>query len=467
MYRIFLSWRFLRSRRTNLIGVFGIFLAVGALILILSIMTGFLEETRRSARGSLSDLIITMPPYSDSRRPRDPAPVLEILRKDERVEGASAHLGWMCILTRQDERSLRILVDSQSSEIAGIKLTGIDPATEDNATEFRSSLDKVGRADDGTIEAPRLRVAKLEDPFAAPPEYNANVGRPRASVIVGEKVMTYHGLRRGSFITLMTAVPDPASDTGWSAKKREFVVAGCFRSGENEIDLERVYIDRGQLARFLAGVSEDDPVPEDAILYSEVLVKLKDYARDAEGARAALGAQLFQAGLIDESCSIRTWEEFRGALLGAIENERVLMGIMLSLILVVAGFTIFAILSMMVTEKRRDIGILTALGATPRGVLVLFLLIGFWDALIGAFTGAIVGTWMAIKIDPFERWLSDTFGVQIFNRDVYLFDSIPSVVTPVAVAAIVIGAFVCTLVFAAIPAWRAASLDPVEALRNE
>ncbi len=467
MYRIFLSWRFLRSRRTNLIGVFGIFLAVGALILILSIMTGFLEETRRSARGSLSDLIITMPPYSESRRPRDPAPVLEVLRKDKRVEGASAHLGWMCILTRQDERSLRILVDSQSSEIAGIKLTGVDPATEDNATEFRASLDKAGRAEDGTMEAPRLRVANLQNPFAAPPEYNASVGRPRASVIVGEKVMTYHGLRRGSFITLMTAVPDPDSDTGWSAKKREFVVAGCFRSGENEIDLERVYIDRGQMARFLAGVSEDDPVPEDAILYSEVLVKLKDYARDAESARAGLGAQLFQVGLIDETCSIRTWEEFRGALLGAIENERVLMGIMLSLILVVAGFTIFAILSMMVTEKRRDIGILTALGATPRGVLVLVLLIGFWDALIGAFTGAIVGIWMAIKIDPFERWLSDTFGVEIFNRDVYLFDSIPSVVTPMAVAAIVVGAFVCTLVFAAIPAWRAASLDPVEALRNE
>lgn len=467
MYRVFLSWRFLRSRRTNLIGVFGIFLAVGALILILSIMTGFLEETRRSARGSLSDLIITLPPYSDSRRPRDPAPVLELLRADERVEGASAHLGWMCILTRQDERSLRILVDSQSSEIAGIKLTGVDPATEDDATEFRPSLDTVGRDENGDIVAPRLRVANLADPFAAPPEYDASIGRPRASVIVGEKVMTYHGLRRGSFITLMTAVPDPASDTGWSAKKREFVVAGCFRSGENEIDLERVYIDRGQLARFLSGVSEDDALPQDSIHFSEVLVKLKDYERDAEAARAAFGAQLFRAGLIDESCSIRTWEEFREALLGAIENERVLMGIMLSLILVVAGFTIFAILSMMVTEKRRDIGVLTALGATPRGVLVLFLLIGFWDALIGALFGAVAGTWMALEIDPLERKLSETFGVQIFNREVYLFDSIPSVVTPLAVAAIVVGAFVCTLVFAAIPAWRAANLDPVEALRNE
>ncbi|MCY3000622.1 MAG: FtsX-like permease family protein [Planctomycetota bacterium] len=449
MYRVFLSWRFLRRRRTNLIGVFGIFLAVGALILILSIMTGFLEETRRSARGSLSDLILTLPPYKDARRPREPGPILEAIRADPRVEGASAHLGWMCILTRQDESSLRILIDSQSSEIAGIKLTGVDANDEKGSTEFLESLDRVGRNKDGEIE------------------YDSTVGRPRASVVVGEKVMAYHRLRRGSFITLMTAVPDPGSDTGWSAKKREFVVAGTFRSGENEIDLERVYVDREQLARFLAGASEDDPVPSDAILFSEVLVKLKDYSGEAEAVREELGASLYKAGLIDESCSLRTWEEFRGTLLGAIENERVLMGIMLSLILVVAGFTIFAILSMMVTEKRRDIGILTALGATPNGVLALFLLIGFWDALIGAISGAVIGTWMAIKIDPFERWLSDTFGVQIFNRDVYLFDSIPSVVTPLAVGLIVLGAFVCTLVFAAIPAWRAAHLDPVEALRND
>jgi lipoprotein-releasing system permease protein len=136
-------------------------------------------------------------------------------------------------------------------------------------------------------------------------------------------------------------------------------------------------------------------------------------------------------------------------------------------VLLVAGFTIFAILSMMVTEKRRDIGILTALGATPHGVLVLFLMIGFWDVALGALTGAIAGVWAALEIDAIERWLSSLLGVQIFNRNVYIFDTIPSIVQPLAVATIVLGALVCTLLFAAIPAWKAATMDPVEALRFE
>jgi lipoprotein-releasing system permease protein len=153
--------------------------------------------------------------------------------------------------------------------------------------------------------------------------------------------------------------------------------------------------------------------------------------------------------------------------LGAIENERVLMAIMLSLVLVVAGFTIFAILSMMVTEKRRDIGVLAALGATPRGIQQLFLMIAFWDALLGGLLGGVLGTWGALEIDAIERWLSRTFGVQIFDRSVYLFDHIPSVVQPLWVATIVMGAFLCALVFAAIPAWRAARLDPLDALRYE
>ena len=143
------------------------------------------------------------------------------------------------------------------------------------------------------------------------------------------------------------------------------------------------------------------------------------------------------------------------------------MGIMLGLIVMVAAFTVFAILMMMVTEKRRDIGILTALGATRRSILYIFLMIGMWNAVLGCAFGATLGTLGALRIDAIEQWLSRTLGIEIFDRDVYLFDHIPSVVSPMAVVLIVIGGLVATAVFSLVPAWTASRLHPIDALRDE
>ena len=459
LYKYFLSWRYLRRRRTNVIGIVGIFVGVSALILILSIMSGFLEESRRTLRGSLSDLIITPYPGA-SEAPRDPELVLERIREDQRVEAAAAHLVWFCIVAGEDADLGRILSSSQYGQYAGVKLVGVDVGPEFAATQLRENLTRAPKH--GSV------VADPDDPFAPPPPSAGppTSGRVRPSIVMGEQLFRTHGLHRGATVNLMTAMPDPTTGD-LATSNREYTVAGTFRSGENELDLDRIYMQRDQLALFLAGLDEDFEVPEDALQYSEILVKLHDYERDGVVLRDELRSDLIGEGLLPDFSSVKTWEQFRGALLGAIENERTLMAIMLSLVLLVAGFTIFAILSMMVTEKRRDIGILTALGATQRGVLVLFLMIGFWDALLGATSGAIAGTWAAFNIDPIERWLSATFGISIFDRNVYLFDHIPSVVYPEAVAAIVLGAFVCTLLFAAIPAWKAAAMDPLDSLRYE
>jgi lipoprotein-releasing system permease protein len=335
-----------------------------------------------------------------------------------------------------------------TGRFVGVELVGIDVEGELETTELRESLARESRFGLGQVEDPR-------DPFSAPPGWAGF--EPWDWVVVGEQLARQHDLYRGAEINIGTMIPDPVTGEVHQSN-RKFLVAGTFRSRENEVDLGRIYLDRRQLADFLGGERS----------FSQVLVKLKDYPRDSqrfvEDARLALAAKRLIRG---DPYEVRTWEQYRGNILGAIENEKTLMGIMLSLVLIVAGFTVFAILSMMVTEKRRDIGILTALGATPRGILGLFLMIGFWDALIGALLGAIFGVWAALEIDNIEQWLSATFGWQIFNRDVYLFDHIPTVVEPTGVALIVLGAFSCTLVFAAIPAWRAARMHPLDALRYE
>jgi lipoprotein-releasing system permease protein len=455
MYRTFLSWRYMRARRTNVIGIIGICVGVGALILILSIMAGFLDETRKTVRGSLSDLVIQpleLQHLDKSELSYDPARLLEVVRSDPRVSAACAELTWFGILSLSGPQAAvanQRLADSQIGRLSGVRLVGIDVEDEYQTTELKRALQRE------TLFGGD-RVADVDRPFDPPPGYHPD-GLPLDSVLVGEQLAYAWHLRRGSEIMLMTGVLDSKSE--FKTSNRRYVVAGTFRSQENEMDLEQVILDRRELKNLLGGPRQ----------YSQVLVKLKNYAKDGATVRRDIERNLYAAGVLHNAGfnEVRTWEEFRRTLLGAIENEKTLMAIMLSLVLVVAGFTIFAILSMMITEKRRDIGILSALGATPNGVLVLFLLIGFWDALIGALAGAAIGTGLALEIDPIERWLSATFGVEIFNRKVYLFDHIPAVVEPWPVAIIVLGAFVCVLLFAALPAWKAGRLHPLDALRYE
>ena len=458
MYRTFLSLRYLRARRTSWIGVAGIFVAVGALILILSIMSGFLSESRSVLRGSLADVVI-QPQFELPGRdgaPLDPdgEEMLEIVRADPRVAGACLQLQWGAILGQEGKGY--VIRDPQYFDLTIVRVIGIDIEDEFEASELLDAL---------TAET-RLPVQRVADPgvaFAPPPGYDPEErdSRPLERAIVGEQLAYNWGIDRGDEIELQTTAYDPDTGSLGDPSNQRFVVAGTFRTGENEADLQRIYLDRRVLADFLGGARD----------YSALLVRLEDYDRDAEAFVPEIHEKLFAAGLLHDPRrsfgEVRTWEQFNSTWLAAVENEKVLMGIMLSLVMVVAGFTVFAILSMMVTEKRRDVGVLCALGAPPRGVLLLFLAVGFWQAFIGATAGTIAGVWAALEIDAIEAWLSRTLGVEIFNRNVYYFDRIPSVVEPFGVAMIVSGAFACALLFAAFPAWKAARLSPIDALRYE
>ncbi len=497
MYRSFLSWRYLRHRPTNLIGMVGIFVGVGAMVLILSIMTGFLDETRRAVRGSLADLLIEPFTNSADQVPK-PGPILEVLAATPEVKGATAQLRYAALITltgRDSEFSGALMQSASYGKLSQVQLIGIDVRTPErlmqpalsvaswimggdaprpkiydelNTTGFLESVVRVGREHraEELGEAAISSRGPSRDPVLNPlmPFYeesndpSTGIIRPRPAVVIGAELAKQLVLQRGDVVQLSTAIVSKDVPGEFEVNNLEFVISGFFKSTENDMNLGTVYLPRQKLSEFMGR----------SAVFSQVLVTLHDYAADGETVRDALRQDLYSQGLISSRTGgVKTWEEFRGNLLGAIENERILMGIMLSLVMVVASFTIFAILSMMVTEKRRDIGILCALGATRSGILHTFLWIAFWDALLGAVSGAVFGVWASLRIDAIEIWLSSKLGFQIFDRDVYLFDHIPTVVMPMAVAAIVLGAFVCALLFAALPAWRAARLDPLEALRYE
>src|SRR5258708_30261043 len=145
MYKSFLSWRYLLRRPVNLIGIAGILVGTGALILILSIMSGFLEETRRTVRGSLADLIIepTDQPRRDGRTvPEEPSRILELVRADPRVVAACAQLTWFGLLAPggADAQDSRVkLFDPQNASRAGVQLVGIAPHDGVQVSELRAT----------------------------------------------------------------------------------------------------------------------------------------------------------------------------------------------------------------------------------------------------------------------------------------------------------------------------------------
>ncbi len=461
MYRFFLSLRYIIMRPINWIGTLSIFVAVSALILILAIMSGFLEESRSHLRGHLSDLVVTpsfdMPITSKRSYPsRDTAGILAEIEKHPAVVAAAPQLVYYGMLV--PPHSEVIMTDPSGMGMVMVNFLGVDIPKEYGATALLEDLKK-----DTKFGPFDQRPADLDDPFAYPANYHPGEdGRPRDPIIMGERLAARWGLRKGHEMELATATLDPETGAFLQAGNRRVVLVGTFRSSFNEMDLSRLYMPREVLADWLGRPGQ----------YSQVVVKLRDYERDHEGAVADLRKDLSAAGYLhpdegDFPWELTTWEDNRGSMLAAIENERSLLGIMLGLVLLVAGFGVFAILSMMVSEKRRDIGILTALGATPRGILSLFLAIGGIEALVGMVLGVLAGVSAAHNINGIEEWLSAAFGYQLFDREIYYFDHIPTVIEMGGIVAIASASVFTALLAAAIPALRAAYLNPVDALRYE
>ncbi|HZM00329.1 MAG TPA: ABC transporter permease [Planctomycetota bacterium] len=448
MYRLFLAARYVLSRRVSYLGMVAIALAVGALIVVVSVMNGFLSETRTLVRGTTADVIVTPMQDTSLGQPMPRQALEELVRRQPGVAGAVARLVRPAIVKVYGASTL-LLNLAQFSDLNFVTALGIDTAAEKPVSGLDLYL--------GQVEDASLRVADAARPFSIErarirdPKLR-NAGLP--TCLVGEDRMETLGLRPGDALVLVTT-PDSQDLSGDTLKSttQTFVIAGAFRTNHHPFDMASVFVDREAFLDWTGTRTE----------VSELYVRVED-GRPLDGVRDGLQSALRRAGL---DVQVETWMDRHRVYLGAVENERTILGVVLSLFVLLTCTITFSMLTMMVQEKIRDIGILSAMGASAGGIGAIFATAGTAIAAGGALLGLLAGDAVATNVDAVKDWIESTFDIQIFRRDVYAFTTIPSVVDDrlnLAIAGVTV-AF--ALVICLVPAIRAARLDPVEALRHD
>lgn len=237
-----------------------------------------------------------------------------------------------------------------------------------------------------------------------------------------------------------------------------FTVVDFYSSKMHEYDATFAFVPLSKMQQLRGMV---DPLTGQGSV-SALQIKLKPGA-DLDAARDKLKAMFPGSDYYE----IRTWQDTQRPLLSAVQMELTILNILLFLIIAVAGFGILATFFMIVVEKTRDIGILKALGAPSGGVMSIFLGYGVSLGTVGTGVGIVLGLVFVAyinKIADFVGWIT---GQQVFDPTIYYFSEIPTLVSPLMVVLVAIGAILIAVMASVLPALRAARLHPVEALRYE
>ena len=241
---------------------------------------------------------------------------------------------------------------------------------------------------------------------------------------------------------------------GLSAK---FTVVDFYESKMNEYDSSFVFVPIRELQDLRGTIDPTTGVAK----FNSLQIRLKPGA-DMDAVRDAL-----RRHFSPQTYLISTWRDKQGALLAAVQMETAVLNVLLFLIIAVAGFGILAIFLMIVVEKTRDIGILKSLGATGSGIMSIFLGYGLSLGIVGAGVGVGLGLVFVVYINEIADALGRLTGRPVFDPSIYYFQEIPTIIEPLTVVLVAAGAMLIAVLASILPAWRAARLHPVEALRYE
>jgi lipoprotein-releasing system permease protein len=413
-YELFIGLRYTRAKRRNhfisfisLTSMVGIALGVAALIVVLSVMNGFQHELRTRILGVASHIQITTGNNSLSDWPA----MVRFAQGSKQIKAAAPYIMAQGML-------------SFDQSVQGSVIRGILPAEEDRV------------ADIGT----QMKVGKL-----------SNLRSGEFGIVLGAELAQALGAGMGDKVVLM-APQGQFTPTGIIPRLKQFTVVGIFQVGMYEYDASLAFIHMDDAAKLYRMGDQVSGVR----LKLENLDDAPQIARDLARQLASFGAYY-----------VSDWTEQHANFFRAVQMEKRVMFVILTLIVAVAAFNIVSTLVMAVTDKRADIAILRTLGASPASIMKIFIVQGAAIGVIGTMVGALGGVVLALNISTVVPFIENLFGVHFLSKEVYYISELPSQLQWGDVSTITVVSLILSLLATLYPSWRAANINPAEALRYE